>query len=101
MNLCSQCPEPIRCIENQTCQKFNQTPPPNYNVRNEEIEAKLKEWGNRIGQSLKSDMPRGWGFTLLMYSYGTNPKGGMFYISSAEREDMIKAMEEFIKLNKH
>lgn len=62
-----------------------------FEVRNEEVEQKLKD----IGRMLKEAMPAGFGFTFLMFSYGA--EGAMFYISSAQREDMIKALREFIQ----
>lgn len=65
-----------------------------YEVRNTEIETVLR----RIGEDLKRQMPPNVGFTLLMFDYGEN--GNMFYLSSAQRADMIKAMEEFLSKNK-
>lgn len=61
-----------------------------YEVHDPEIEARLKE----IGRRLKDAMPEGYGFNLMIFSYGEG--GAMFYLSSAQREDMIKAMKEFI-----
>lgn len=66
-----------------------------YNVRNQEIETLLRKLGRRI----KDMMPPGWGFTLMIFNFGSpeNTTGaGMFYISSAQRDDMIRAMREFI-----
>jgi len=65
-----------------------------FEVRNPEIEEKLRE----IGRSIKRDMPAGFGFTLLIFSY---QPGSMFYISSAERDGMIAAMREFIAKHEH
>jgi hypothetical protein len=63
--------------------------PMRYEVRNEAAEQKLRE----IGRMLKDNMPDGFGFTVLVFSY----KGKeLFYISSAEREGMIETMREFI-----
>ena len=61
-----------------------------YEIPNEEIEALLKD----LGKSLKNRMPEGWGFNLMIFSYGEG--GSMFYLSSAQRNDMIKAMREFV-----
>ena len=61
-----------------------------YEIKNEDIEALLKE----LGSDLKKRMPAGWGFNLLIFRYGEG--GSMFYISSAQRNDMLKAMREFI-----
>lgn len=61
-----------------------------YEVFNENIEIKLKEIGGMIGKSL----PEGWGFNLMIFDFGK--KGSMFYISNAQREDVINQMKEFI-----
>ena len=47
-----------------------------------------------IGRVLKAAMPPGWGFTLLLFSYGGD--GFLTYLSSAERPDMIAALEEML-----
>lgn len=67
-------------------------PKPNadYQIENAEIEGLL----NEIGKSLGKKMPKGWGFNLLLFSFGEG--GAMFYISNAQRPDMIAAMKEFI-----
>lgn len=64
----------------------------NYEVRNKEIEMMLKDIGNRIG----SVLPTGWGFNLLIFDFGKKEDGSMFYVSNANRDDMIAAMKEFI-----
>lgn len=61
-----------------------------YEVRDEKAEAMLKE----IGQLLKAACPPGYGFNLLVFTFGEG--GNMFYCSNAQREDMIRAMQEFI-----
>lgn len=61
-----------------------------FEVRSEEAEKALRE----IGEYIKGMVPAGMGFSLLLFDYG--PDGSMFYMSSAKREDMIKAMKEFI-----
>lgn len=72
-----------------------------YNVRHAEVEPALRE----IATLVKPLVPTGWGFTLMIFSYGKTglkgegDAGSMFYISSAQREDMIKAMREFIARN--
>ena len=64
-----------------------------YQVRNLEIEALLR----KVGQAIKALMPKGWGFTVLIFDYKQN--GSMFYMSSSERTSMIEAMKEFISKN--
>jgi hypothetical protein len=61
-----------------------------YEVRNAEVEVLLRDIGKIIGNRL----PEGWGFTLLLFSFGEG--GDLFYISNAQRDDMIRCMREFI-----
>lgn len=44
----------------------------------------------------KIERPKTWGFTLLVFEFGSPEDGRMNYISNAEREDMLTAMKEFI-----
>ena len=62
----------------------------NYEVRDEKAEKALKEIGELLGKA----MPEGYGFNFLMFNFGEG--GNMFYISNAQRADMLKAMKEFI-----
>lgn len=72
-----------------------------YNVRHTEVEQLLR----KLGRDLKGQMPPGFGYTLLIFSYGKlgltgeGKEGSMFYISTAERHDMVQAMKEFIARN--
>lgn len=61
-----------------------------FEERNSEIEELLKE----LGIMLRKYVPSGFGFSLLIFEYN---EGSLFYISSAQREDMIKTMVEFIE----
>ncbi len=63
-----------------------------FEVKNPEIVERLKE----VGQLLKGIMPEGWGFTLFMFDYSKGPGGSLFYLSSAQRDDMLATLEEFI-----
>lgn len=62
-----------------------------FEVFNENIEFLLRE----LGEFLNRKMPKGWGFTLQIFSFGKN--GSNFYISNANRDDMVKMMKEFIE----
>lgn len=72
-----------------------------YNVRSDDVESALRE----LAQEITPKVPKGWMFTLLMFSgektglAGEGQAGSMFYISTAVRADMIKAMREFISRN--
>ncbi len=67
-----------------------------FEVKNNVVEVLLKN----LAVAIQKKMPRGWGFTLMIFDY-SDPKskdaGSMFYISSAQRTDMLKAMMEFIE----
>lgn len=69
----------------------------------EDLEADYKqihELMRVMSEKIGDAMPAGWGFTLLMFSYGSNAKA--FYQSSAMRADMIKFLKEMItKLEAH
>ena len=58
----------------------------------DELRAKLREMADYI----KQFVPRGWGFTLLLFDY-YQEWGSMLYISTAEREQMKKAMHELLE----
>jgi hypothetical protein len=67
-----------------------------FEVRNSEVEERLKMIGNRLRDALVG-VP-GYGFALLIFSFNDDGNGGnMFYTSSADRDDVIKAMREFIE----
>jgi hypothetical protein len=72
-----------------------------YNVRSDAVESALRELAGQI----KSQVPSGWMFTLMIFSGdqtglpGEGKAGSMFYISTARRDDMVQAMKEFIARN--
>mgnify|MGYP001609691257 CR=1 FL=1 len=47
-----------------------------------------------IGRIIKKSMPEGWGFSLVLFSFGED--GLMTYLSSGQREDCIKMLEELL-----
>lgn len=59
--------------------------------------AKLKKILRQLAGSIAARLPTGWGFTLLLFEYGE--KGSLFYISNAQRADMVRTMKEFIARN--
>ena len=63
--------------------------PMRYEIQNEQIQDLLLVLGN----NLKARMPPGYGFSLLIFGYENHE---LFYLSSAQREDMIRTMQEFI-----
>lgn len=63
---------------------------PRFDVENEQVRATLNSIAKKIGGALD----KGWGFTLLLFEFG--PDGSLFYISSAEREDVIRMVKEWV-----
>lgn len=59
----------------------------------DEIRASLQDWGREI----KSWLPDGFGFILLVAEHGE--KGTMLYTASINRADALQAMREFIAVN--
>src|SRR5688572_5141320 len=62
-----------------------------FNVRDTEIETKLREIGGKIGATL----PAQYGFALFLFSHeqeGSN----VFYISSDQRDGVISAVREWL-----
>jgi hypothetical protein len=68
----------------------------NYEIRNAAIEAILKDIGAVVGRVVSQTDPS-FGFCLFLFKYD-GPD--MFYISNAERSDLIKGLEEFIAIAK-
>ena len=48
----------------------------------------------KIGERLAEKMPPGWGFTLVLASYGEG--GFCTYISSVQREGAVKMLHELL-----
>ena len=65
-----------------------------FEVRNKKIETLLRD----IAGIIHENMPAGWGFCLNIFTFGSD--GDMFYISDANREDMVIALQEFIDKQK-
>lgn len=66
-------------------------PPPDYQTNDD---AAVRPIVNDIGRIIAGQLPEGWGFTLLVFTFG--PGGTMSYTSNAERSDMLLAMKELI-----
>lgn len=66
-----------------------------YEIENNEIRDVMRAIAGRIGAGL----PEGWGFTLLIFDFerSGDQQGAMFYMSSAQREDAVRVMQEWIR----
>lgn len=57
----------------------------------------IKDALTRIGNSIGDALPKGWGFGLLIFTFGEG--GLMSWTSNAQREDMLNSMAEFLRKN--
>jgi len=65
--------------------------PPQYTVPDpDEIAPILRALGKGIG----SELPAGYGFLLMLFTFGEG--GSNFYISNADRADILRMLREFI-----
>lgn len=70
-------------------------------VRNPEIEDLLRKIGSILTQACEMHSPEDgpkYGFALLIFNFGDDKKiSEMFYASNAEREGIVRMMQEFIE----
>ena len=52
-----------------------------------------------IAKEIKEKLPESMGFALLAYEFGDADDRRMMYISNSNREDVLKAMLEFVNKN--
>lgn len=52
-----------------------------------------------IAKEIKERLPEKMGFALLAYEFGEGDDKKMMYISNSNREDVLKAMLEFVDKN--
>ena len=61
----------------------------------EQVKIHMKELANMI----KNNIPVKWGFILMTYPH--EREGELIYVSNSNREDVVKALEEFIEKTKN
>ena len=60
----------------------------------EYIKGKLQN----IAQNIDKELPEGFGFALLTFKFNTKPDTSeLMYVSNADRQDIVKAMKEWIE----
>ena len=64
-----------------------------------EREEKANAIMQEIAKDIKEKLPEGMGFALLAYEFGDIDDRKMMYISNSNREDVLKAMLEFVDKN--
>lgn len=60
----------------------------------QEVRAKMQA----LAKLVDAQLPVGWGFVVLCFSFGAD--GRMNYVANAKREDVVRAMYEFIAATK-
>lgn len=66
------------------------TRPDDYEVKNPAVQAALLE----IAHGVKAKTPAGMGFAVFLFDYGAN--GALFYMASANRDDMVQMLREWL-----
>lgn len=61
---------------------------------NPEMTPEHRAAGRRLADVISEALHAGTGFALLIFDFGEG--GNLSYISNAQREDMLRAMREFI-----
>lgn len=69
-------------------------------LENKDLNELVKKNMQNIGTVCKELVPEGWGFIFMTYPHGSS-KGELIYVSNSNREDVVKALEEFIEKTKN
>lgn len=64
-----------------------------------EREEKTNSVMQDIAKEIDQKLPEGMGFALLAYEFGEVDNKKMLYVSNSNREDVLKAMLEFVNKN--
>jgi hypothetical protein len=64
-----------------------------------EREKQANEILQSIAKDIKEKLPENMGFALLAYEFGDGEDKRLMYISNSNREDVMKAMVEFLEKN--
>lgn len=64
-----------------------------------EREKQANETLQSIAKDIKEKLPENMGFALLAYEFGEAEDKRMLYVSNSNREDVMKAMIEFLEKN--
>ena len=54
----------------------------------------------KIARKVDEELPNGYGFVVLAFEFEDSDGREMLYVSNANREDVVKAMEEFAQKTK-
>ncbi len=57
----------------------------------------VKSRMQKIGKCVDGLLPNGYGFAVLAFKFGEEKGREMMYVSNSNREDIVKAMKEWIR----
>ena len=60
---------------------------------NELVKGKMQ----KIARKVDEELPNGYGFVVLTFNFGEGIDNEMMYVSNANRQDIVKAMKEWIE----
>ena len=63
------------------------------NEMNEFVKGKMQ----RIARKVDEELPNGYGFVVLTFNFGEGIDNEMMYVSNDNRQDIVKAMKEWIE----
>ena len=62
-------------------------------IMNELVKGKMQ----KIASKVDEELPNGYGFVVLTFNFGEGIDNEMMYVSNANRQDIVKAMKEWIE----
>lgn len=62
-----------------------------------ELQEQAKSKMQGIAKNVEGQLPKGFGFVILTFPFSENEGNLLMYASNADREDVCKAMKEFIE----
>lgn len=63
------------------------------NQMNELVKRRMQ----KIAQKVDEELPNVYGFVVLTFNFGKDIDNEMMYVSNANRQDIVKAMKEWIE----
>ena len=66
-----------------------------------EIQEMVKSKMQRIATGVEQELPPNFGFVVLAFPFGESGQNELMYVSNSNRDDVIKAMMEFVDKTKN
>ena len=63
------------------------------NKLNEIVKGRMQ----KIARKVDEELPDGYGFVVLAFNFGNGEDNEMMYVSNANRQDIVRAMKEWIE----